>query len=362
MTIEIDAEADVERDIELGMGRLETDLGSTLGVLLISLGTRSGLWAALAGAGPLTAAQVAEKVDVDRSLVREWLRGQAAGGYLDYDADADTFRLGEGMRGVLVDGPGGAIVEACVEMLSSMVDGFADFAEAFGGGQGFGWHQRTVQHWHGTDLFTRTALPPELIGAALAGVSGVHETLTSGGRVVDVGCGYGAPTTAIARLYPHADVVGIDYHDASIMHARSVAAADAIGNLRFEVCPAGDLADSGATLITFFDSLHDMGDPLGALLAARRAVAADGAVVLVEPPGGDHVSDNLNPGGRMFYAVSTLVCTPNAVSQRTDTSSEPLGALAGIRALTDLAQRAGFSSVQQIDIGAPMNLILQLRP
>src|SRR6266699_3873006 len=107
------------------------------------VGTRSGLWAALAGAGPLTTAEVAAKVSVEPSLVREWLRAQAAGGYLDYDPATGTFTLPDAVAAAICYGPGGALVDAAATMFSSMGEGFAAFSEAFSTGQGFGWHQRT---------------------------------------------------------------------------------------------------------------------------------------------------------------------------------------------------------------------------
>jgi SAM-dependent methyltransferase len=352
--------------VEEQMGKIVTELGAALGVLLTSLGTRSGLWAALAGAGPLTTAEVAAKVSVEPSLVREWLRAQAAGGYLDYDPVTGTFTLPDAVAAAICYGPGGALVDAAATMLSSMGEGFAAFSEAFSTGQGFGWHQRTAAHWHGTDAFTRVALPAELIAAAIGEMPGLAAVLAAGGSVADVGCGYGTPTMAIAGLFPAARVLGIDYHDASIAHSRAEAgrrgADPGVASVRFEVAAASSLPGQGYDLITFFDSLHDIGDPLGALTRARQALGADGAVLLVEPLGADDVEDNLNPAGRMFYAISTLACTPNAVSQKTATSSEPLGAQAGEKRLRALAAEAGFGRVRRLDVPAPMNLVLELRP
>lgn len=350
-----------EAAVEEQMGKIVTELGAALGVLLTSLGTRSGLWAALAGAGPLTTAEVAAKVSVEPSLVREWLRAQAAGGYLDYDPATGTFTLPDAVAAAICYGPGGALVDAAATMFSSMGEGFAAFSEAFSTGQGFGWHQRTAAHWHGTDAFTRVALPAELIAAAIGDMPGVATVLAAGGSVADVGCGYGTPTLSIAGLYPAARVLGIDYHDASIAHSRAEAARRGVSNVRFEVAAASGLPGQGYDLITFFDSLHDIGDPLGALTRARETVAPAGAVLLIEPLGADDVEDNLNPAGRMFYAVSTLACTPNAVSQKTGMSSEPLG-LAGSRRLQALAAEAGFGRVRRLDVPAPMNLVLELRP
>ena len=353
---------DMGAAVEAQMGKIVTELGAALGVLLISLGIRSGLWAALAGAGPLTTADVAARVSVEPSLVREWLRAQAAGGYLEYDAANETFTLPDAVAAAICYGPGGALVDACATMLSSMGEGFAAFSEAFSAGQGFGWHQRTAGHWHGTDAFTRVALPAELIEAAIGAIDGLAAVLAAGGTVADVGCGYGTPTRAIAGLYPAARVLGIDYHDASIAHSRAEAARSGVSNVRFEVAAAADLPGKDYDLITFFDSLHDLGDARGALVRARAAVAPAGAVLLFEPLGADDVQDNLNPNGRMFYAVSALACTPNAVSQKTATSSEPLGAQAGEKRLRALAAEAGFSRVRRLDVPAPMNLVLELRP
>ena len=356
------AAGDMDAAVEAQMGKIMTELGGALGVLLTSLGTRSGLWAALAGAGPLTTADVAAKVSVDPSLVREWLRAQAAGGYLDYDAAHGTFTLPDPVAAALYYGPGGALVDAGATMLSAMGERFAAFSEAFGTGQGFGWHQRTAEYWHGMDAFSRITLPAELIQAAINEMAGVAAALAAGGSVADVGCGYGAPTLAIAGLYPAAQVLGVDYHDASIAHSRAEAARSGVGNARFEVAAAAELPGQDYDLITFFDVLHDLGDPLAALRRAREAVAPDGAVLLFEPLGADDIQDNLNPNGRMFYAISTLVCTPNAVSQKTATSPEPLGAQAGEKRLRAVAAEAGFGRFHRLDVPAPMNLVLELRP
>ena len=363
-TIEQTPPADAELDaaVQAQMGKIVTELGAALGVLLTALGTRSGLWASLAGAGPLTVDQVAARVTVDPALVREWLRAQAAGGYLDYDPDAERYTLPDDVAGAIAYGPGGPLVDAAATMMSSMGEGFSDFSQAFSTGRGYGWHQRTANHWHGTDGFTKVALPTDLVAAAIAEITDVSTALTTGGAVLDVGCGFGTPTLAIAGLYPAAAVLGVDYHDASIAHARAVAAGSGVRNARFEVAAATELPGDGYQLITFFDSLHDIGDPRGALLRAGASLAPTGAVLLFEPFGADDVQDNLNPMGRMFYAVSTLACTPNAVSQRTATSSEPLGAQAGETRLRALAAECGFSRVSRLGVHAPMNLVLALRP
>jgi SAM-dependent methyltransferase len=349
-----------ESTVEEVMGKILAELGGSLGVLLNALGTRAGLWAAMAGAGPLTTTDVAYRTGLSAPLVREWLRAQAAGGYLSYDPATETFTLLQAVAVAMLHAPGGAMIDACTSMFCAMGAGFADFTEAFRGSGAYGWDRRTEEYLHGSDLLTRTALPAELIGAIL---DQLGTGLAHGGTVADVGCGYAAPTLAVAAHFPAARVLGIDYHDVSVTHARAAADRAGLGDrVRFEVAAATDLPGAGYSLITFFDSLHDLGDPVGALAQARLALAADGAVLLVEPLAADRVEDNLNPSGRMFYAVSTLVCTPNALSQQVPGGPEPLGTLAGEPRLRDVAAAAGFTRVRRIPVDAPLNLVLELRP
>src|SRR4051794_1240914 len=151
-----------EATVDEVMGKILGELGGSLGVLLNALGTRAGLWAAMAGEGPLTSADVAYRTGLSAPLVREWLRAQAAGGYLSYDPAGETFTLPEAVAVAMLHAPGGAMIDACTSMFCSMGAGFADFTEAFRGSGGYGWDRRTEEYLHGSDLLTRTALPAEL--------------------------------------------------------------------------------------------------------------------------------------------------------------------------------------------------------
>jgi 2-polyprenyl-3-methyl-5-hydroxy-6-metoxy-1,4-benzoquinol methylase len=202
-------------------------------------------------------------------------------------------------------------------------------------------------------------MTPDFLGTVIGALRGVPEALRAGGSVLDVGCGYGAPTIWIAEGFPAARITGCDYHDASIVAARKAAAAAGVATrVRFEVATAKSTPGAGYTLVVFVDSLHDLGDPLGALVHARQQLAPDGAVLLIEPRGADRVQDNLSPVGRMFYAVSTMFCTPTAVSQE----GTAIGTLAGPQVLADIAREAGFGVVRPVPVEAPFNLVLELRP
>ena len=359
MTVTIEQTAG-EPTVDDVMAQIFSELGGSVGVLLSALGVRTGLWAALADAGPLSPAELCARTGVAQPLAREWLRAQAAAGYLRYDPSTGRFTLPEAVGVAFLKAPGGAMVDACTHMLCSMGAGFAEFTEAFRGNGGFGWVRRTEEYLEGSDLLTRAALPAELIGAI---VDNIDTRLASGGSIADIGCGYGSPTLAVGAHFPAAHVLGIDYSDVSVAHARQAANRAGLSDrVQFEVAAATDLPGSGYALITFFDSLHDFGDPASALMNAREALAPDGVVLLVELLAGDRVEDNLNPAGRMFYAISALVCTPNALSQQTPHGPEPLGTLAGEARLREVAATAGFTRVRRVPVDAPLNLVLELRP
>jgi ubiquinone/menaquinone biosynthesis C-methylase UbiE len=351
------------RTPESYVDRLVEDLGGAIGVLTVDVGNRAGFWQALAGAGPTTAGELSDRTGASKALVREWLRAQAAAGYLAYDSHTDSFTLTDEAAGALVHGPGLGMVAACIEMLEPLVVGLDRYAAALRRGDGVGWHELGEQYWHGADALTQVALPAPVIGGVLE-AAGVAQRLAGGGIVLDVACGYGSPTLALAQYLPGATVVGVDYNQGSVDAARRRAAMEGLDDrVRFVRATASELqpplAEGGYDLITFVDALHDMGDPVGALSNARRQLAPGGSVILVEFAAGDSVVENLHPGGRLFYAISTLICTANAVSQRVD-GIEPLGNMPGAAALADVAHQAGFTSVRRVPTEAPMNLVLEL--
>lgn len=354
-------ETSTDRTVDDVFGQLITELGASLGLMITDLGRRTGIWQALRDGGPSTAEELAVPTGIPAPLVREWLRSQAAAGYLGYDPATDRFTLPEAVAIALLDAPGGATVTACLEMMRSMLDGYDDLVASYPSDQGYGWDRRDFHHWHGADALTRAQLPAPVIAAAIEAL-GLHGAGTQG-AVLDVGCGFGYPTRTMAAVLP-TRIVGIDYHARSIEEATRAASAEGVADrVSFHVASATDLPGDGFRLITFFDSLHDLGDPVAALEAARAALAPDGAVLVCETPAADRVADNLNPLGRMYYAVSALICTPNAISQQEPTATdEPLGTFAGPARLTEVAHRAGFGQVKVLDVAGAQSLFLDLRP
>jgi SAM-dependent methyltransferase len=344
-------------DVGQVMGQLMTDLAATSGMLLTLVGVRTGLWESLA-AGPATPGELAARSSTAERYVREWLRCQAAAGYVRYAPADGRYSLPPAVAAVMAGEPLRGLVEGAGLQAVAQWSEAARYEEAFRTGRGIGWDEHGQDHSRGMDLISRAVVVPALPGW-LAALDGTAARLAEGGTVADVGCGYGGPTIALAQAFPRARFVGIDVDDASVARARKAAAdaglADRVG---FEVADAASLPGGDYELVCFFDSLHDLGDPAGALRRARQQLAPGGSVLLVEHAGSERTEDNLNPVGRFFYAASALVCTPNAVAH----GGTGLGTIPGEAALRGVAAEAGFSQVRRVDADAPLNLLLQLRP
>jgi ubiquinone/menaquinone biosynthesis C-methylase UbiE len=188
----------------------------------------------------------------------------------------------------------------------------------------------------------------------------VADRLAAGGRVADVGCGHGVAAILLARAYPQASVHGYDFHDRSIQVARQRADQAGLGGrIRFEPLDATSYPADGFDLICLLDTLHDLGDSAAALAHARKALAPDGAVLVVEPNAADDYAANLaSPLAALSYAASTFQCTPAALAQP---GGVALGAQAGPAAVRQLADGAGFSRFRQV-AQTPVNVVLELRP
>ena len=345
--------------VEELMGRLLNDLAATAGLQMTHIGIKTGLWKAMADGVWLSPTEVATRSGVAQPYAREWLKHQAASGYVDYDPTTSRFALPPAAAAVLADDVQSGMVGGFAGMLSAMATDNTLVEEAFRSGGGVGWHQRSAQHWHGMDLATRAEVVPALVSQWVPALHGVADKLRAGASVADVGCGYGAPLIGLAQAYPNSRCTGFDYHDASIAQARRAAASAGVSDrVMFEVADAAGYPGARYDLVLFVDTFHDLGDPLRALRHTREALADDGTVLLVEFAAADRLQDNLNPMGRLLYASSALVCTPNALSQG---AADPLGTAPGAARLTEVAREAGFTRISRVDVEAPFNLLLELR-
>lgn len=332
------------------------ELGAAANAALVLVGDKLGLYRALAQHGPLNAQGLAEKTGTHERYVREWLSSQAASGYIDHDERAGTFSMTPEQAAVLAD------PESAVNMTGGFYSLAAVFADepkltrAFQSGDGIGWGDHNDCLFCGTERFFRPGYKAHLVDEWLPALDGVTAKLASGAKVADVGCGHGTSTIIMADAFPHSDFIGIDLHEASIAHARD--AANGQGNLRFAVASGRDFDGAGFDLVTVFDALHDMGDPVGVASHIRQSLKPDGTLMLVEPLAGDTLKDNLNPVGRVYYAFSTNICVPASLSQDVGAA---LGAQAGEKRLTEVLKEAGFARVRRAT-DTPFNMIIEARP
>ena len=339
------------------LGRFTADLAATGSAGLVVIGNRLGLYRSLAE-GPATPEQFAERTGCHPRYLTEWLRNQAAGGYVSYDPGTGTFSLTEEQSFCLAD-PNGPNLSAAFLISLGYLRAEPQITEAFRTGEGVGWHEHHQDVFVGCDAFYRPGYAAELLPNWFPALDGVDAKLAVGGRVADVGCGLGTSSVLMAQAYPNTTVAGSDYHAESIELARKKAAEAGMSDrVSFEVATAQSFTGSGYDLVTTFDALHDMGDPVGAARRVRDALADDGAWLLVEPNASDIVEENFNPVGRLYYAGSTFLCVPNALSQP---GGHALGAQAGEAATRQIATAAGFTRFRRV-AESPFNLVYEIRP
>ncbi|GAA3444617.1 class I SAM-dependent methyltransferase [Planomonospora venezuelensis] len=334
------------------------DVGAAMAAGNVLVGDRLGLYRALAGK-PMPPETLAEQTGTHPRYVEEWLRGQAAGGYVEYDAASGTYWLTEEQAFALTDPDGAVFAPGAFQLVVGALHGLDRITEAFRTGGGVGWHEHHPEVFTGCERFFRPGYAANLVGNWIPALDGVQDKLRSGARVADVGCGHGASTVLMAQAYPNSTFVGSDYHADSVRQAETRVADAGLGDrVRFETASAQTFGGGPYDLVTSFDCLHDMGDPISAARRVRESLAPDGTWMVVEPAAGDSPAANLNPVGRAYYSFSTFLCVPNALSQAGGYS---LGAQAGEAPIRRLATEAGFTRFRKVAEN-PFNMVYEVRP
>ncbi len=334
------------------------DLSSGYAGVMVSLGSKLGLYKAMAGSGPLSAKELAARTGCAERYVREWLNAQAAGGYVGYHASSDTYELAPEQAMVLADEDSPVYIPHAWNVPASMWFDEDKAIDAFRTGKGVAWGDHAERMYCGVAAFYRNGYRASLVSQWLPALDGVVDRLEAGIEVADVGCGHGHSTLLMAQAFPRSRFRGFDTHAPSIAEAqRHASEAGLADRVNFEVAKADDYPGSSYGLVCFFDTLHDLGDPVAAARHAAEVLAPDGTVMLVEPFANDRVENNLSPVARLYYAASTTLCCAHAISEG---GKLVLGAQAGEARLVEVFRKAGFARFRRA-AETPFNLILEVR-
>jgi SAM-dependent methyltransferase len=343
--------------LEALTGKVLGDIGGAMALLMGYMGDRLDLYRAMQAAGPATSANLARQAGLDERYVREWLSANAAAGYVEYDEAEESFALSPEAGLVFAAEGDPRCLQGFLQAVKSVFDDEEKTTAAIRAGQGLAWGARSPCCFCGTDRFFRPGYAMNLVSDWLPALDGAVAKLEAGGAVADIGCGHGSSTILMAQAFPNSRFVGFDFHAPSVETARAKAQEAGVGNATFEVAAAKTFPGEAYDLISIFDALHDMGDPVGAAAHIRSTLKEGGSFMVVEPLAGDRLSENLHILGQIFYSVSTVACVPASKAQEVGLA---LGAQAGERRLSDVLQKGGFSSVRRI-AQTDTNMVLEAR-
>jgi SAM-dependent methyltransferase len=341
------------------LGKLVDDLGPVFGAALTTIGIRLGLYRAMAeSSGPVTAGELARKTGTHERMIQEWLCSQAASGYVEFDAQTGRFSMTPEQIAVFVDEDSPFCLQAAFEFTPVIYADLDKISAAFSSEGGFPWGDHAEGCSCATAKYFRPTYRSHLLQEWLPALDGIKERMEAGCTVGDVGCGHGISTALMAASFPKSTFTCIDYDEPSIECAMANAKEAGVSNVNAQVATSKEF-EGTYDVITFFDCYHDMGDPVGVAKHALDRLSANGSVFLVEPFGSDTIQENMTPVGRMYYAASTMFCTPCAISQ--NGSAIVLGAQAGEKRTRDCFLEAGFSELNRM-AETPFNIVYQAVP
>ena len=332
------------------------DIAAGAIIPIMMIGDELGLFEKLYEIGPSSSEKFAKKIEMDHRYVREWLLALSAAGYASYDSKTEFFSLSDEQYSVLGDENSPSLMIGGFENLVGAVHNYHLIKQNFKTGEGTEWGSLHPCCLSGSARFFKPAYSIFLINKWLPSIKGAVATLTRGGSFADIGCGFGHSTTMIAEQFPQSSIRGIDPHEQSIHEARKMAEQKNLNNLAYEIASAENYTGE-YDIISFFDCLHDMGDPVAAVSYAKTKLKAGGALMIIEPYADDEVSKNFNIIGQMYYSFSTIACVPASKSQE---GGLALGAQAGLKKLTNVLNNGGFSQVE-MTYKTASNMVIEAR-
>ncbi len=347
-----------EEKLEQFLGKMINEMGAAANGVLILIGDRLGLYKALTNKGAMTSVELARSTSTTERYIREWASAQAASGFIEYNPETQEFSMTPEQSMVFANEESPVIMTGAFYTISSMYHDEPKITKAFQSGEKVTWGDHNNCLFCGTEKFFKPTYRANLVSSWIPSLDGVAEKLKQGAKVADIGCGHGASTFVMAEAFPNSEFIGYDIHDKSIEHATQLAKESGLSNISFEVATAKDFPGNGYDFVTFFDSLHDMGDPVGACSHVVNVLNKDGTCMIVEPYAKDSLEENLNPLGRAFYAFSTMLCTPTSLSQEVGLG---LGSQAGEKRLREVALSGGFNNFRRAT-ETPFNLVLEAKP
>lgn len=338
--------------------RVVGDMGGAFTMALGYIGDRLGLFKAMAGAGPITSAELAKKTGLNERYVREWLKAMATAEYLDYEQSSNKFLMTDEQEFVLSNEESPMFVGGGFHFTTPSIWNVPKIMEAFKKGGGISYSEIGEEIPEAIERFFKPGYVNFLVKNWLSAVPGLIAKLEQGAKILDVGCGCGQSSVIMAGAFPKSRVTGLDYDARSIERANKLSVSNKLTNIRFIQAPAHQIPkDQRYDLICSFDCIHDMVEPLATLKAIREALADDGVYFWSEPNASENILENRNPVGKAFSSISPLHCMTVSLAH----NGAGLGTVIGETGARKLASEAGFSKFEKLPIQNPFNQFFALR-